>query len=399
MVRLDPQYQLVFGAGGELLSTSRPRRLEPPGRRAVAPRPGTRQLPGRQPGQVRALPPLPRIAVPRLAGPALAPDAEAAPQLRPWRSLDARAGALLQRPAHPAGVLVPVEVPGHVAVQLPEPVLDPLVPRIRVRRLPPDRRLRRGLRGDGPGGRASWASTIRLGEAGARRSCSTAGGPSACATDAGEHRADALRDQRRLRPRHDAARARPPAAGAGPTAKIAHEEVLLLDLHAVPRDRGPLRRPAAPHIYIAADYERNLDDIENRHVLSDDPSFYVQNACVTDPTLAPRGHEHALRPRAGHAPAPERRLEPGAGSASGRWRSAQLAKVGHRRTSSGGSASSRSSRRPTGTSGYEIHRGRDVQPAPTASARCSTCGRATASRTSTASTSSAAAPTPAAGCR
>jgi phytoene desaturase len=46
-----------------------------------------------------------------------------------------------------------------------------------------------------------------------------------------------------------------------------------------------------PHhnIYIAEDYERNLDEIERRHVLSDDPSFYVQNACVTDPSLAPRG--------------------------------------------------------------------------------------------------------------
>ena len=46
-----------------------------------------------------------------------------------------------------------------------------------------------------------------------------------------------------------------------------------------------------PHhsIHIAADYARNLDEIENRRVLSDDPSFYVQNASVTDPTLAPRG--------------------------------------------------------------------------------------------------------------
>jgi phytoene desaturase len=46
-----------------------------------------------------------------------------------------------------------------------------------------------------------------------------------------------------------------------------------------------------PHhsIYIAKDYARNLDEIENRHVLSNDPSFYVQNAGVTDPTLAPRG--------------------------------------------------------------------------------------------------------------
>ncbi|MFM1768205.1 MAG: hypothetical protein RJA22_734 [Verrucomicrobiota bacterium] len=47
-----------------------------------------------------------------------------------------------------------------------------------------------------------------------------------------------------------------------------------------------------PHhtIHIAKDYAGNLEDIESRHVLSEDPSFYVQNACVTDPTLAPRGH-------------------------------------------------------------------------------------------------------------
>jgi phytoene desaturase len=47
-----------------------------------------------------------------------------------------------------------------------------------------------------------------------------------------------------------------------------------------------------PHhnIYIAENYTRNLDEIENQHVLSTDPSFYVQNASVTDPTLAPRGH-------------------------------------------------------------------------------------------------------------
>jgi phytoene desaturase len=47
-----------------------------------------------------------------------------------------------------------------------------------------------------------------------------------------------------------------------------------------------------PHhtIHIAEDYAKNLDEIENRHVLSNDPSFYVQNACVTDPGLAPRGH-------------------------------------------------------------------------------------------------------------
>lgn len=44
------------------------------------------------------------------------------------------------------------------------------------------------------------------------------------------------------------------------------------------------------NIYVPQDYRRNLDEIENQHVLSEDPSLYVQNASVTDPTLAPTGH-------------------------------------------------------------------------------------------------------------
>jgi phytoene desaturase len=42
-------------------------------------------------------------------------------------------------------------------------------------------------------------------------------------------------------------------------------------------------------IHLAEDYQTNLDDIETRHRLTDDPSFYVQNPSVTDPTLAPPG--------------------------------------------------------------------------------------------------------------
>jgi phytoene desaturase len=41
-------------------------------------------------------------------------------------------------------------------------------------------------------------------------------------------------------------------------------------------------------IYLANDYRQNLRDIEQLHHLSNDPSFYVQNAGVTDPTLAPK---------------------------------------------------------------------------------------------------------------
>jgi len=42
-------------------------------------------------------------------------------------------------------------------------------------------------------------------------------------------------------------------------------------------------------IYLAENYKDNLKDIEERHRLSDNPSFYVQNACVTDETMAPAG--------------------------------------------------------------------------------------------------------------
>jgi phytoene desaturase len=53
--------------------------------------------------------------------------------------------------------------------------------------------------------------------------------------------------------------------------------------------RGTYDRVGHHTLYISKDYARNMDDIGHRHVLSDDPSFYVQNACVTDPSLAPPG--------------------------------------------------------------------------------------------------------------
>jgi phytoene desaturase len=42
-------------------------------------------------------------------------------------------------------------------------------------------------------------------------------------------------------------------------------------------------------IYLAKDYRGNLHDIEKGHTLSSDPSIYVQNASVSDSTLAPAG--------------------------------------------------------------------------------------------------------------
>ncbi len=42
-------------------------------------------------------------------------------------------------------------------------------------------------------------------------------------------------------------------------------------------------------IYLSRDYKRNLEDIDVKHRLPADPSIYVQNACITDATLAPSG--------------------------------------------------------------------------------------------------------------
>ena len=48
----------------------------------------------------------------------------------------------------------------------------------------------------------------------------------------------------------------------------------------------------APHhtIFFAGDYHKNVGDIFKRKVLSEDLSFYIRNASITDPTLAPEGH-------------------------------------------------------------------------------------------------------------
>ncbi len=43
------------------------------------------------------------------------------------------------------------------------------------------------------------------------------------------------------------------------------------------------------NIYISKNYRQNLDEIENQHVLTQDPSFYVENPARSDDTMAPPG--------------------------------------------------------------------------------------------------------------
>ncbi|MEI7511606.1 MAG: phytoene desaturase family protein [Candidatus Peregrinibacteria bacterium] len=46
-----------------------------------------------------------------------------------------------------------------------------------------------------------------------------------------------------------------------------------------------------PHhnIFFGAEYKKNLEEISDAKVLPQDPAFYIQNACITDSSLAPEG--------------------------------------------------------------------------------------------------------------
>ena len=59
-------------------------------------------------------------------------------------------------------------------------------------------------------------------------------------------------------------------------------------------------------IYLSGDYRRNIAEIESGHAPPSEPSFYVQNACITDPALAPPGHStlYVLVPVANQQAAP-----------------------------------------------------------------------------------------------
>jgi phytoene desaturase len=53
--------------------------------------------------------------------------------------------------------------------------------------------------------------------------------------------------------------------------------------------QGSFDKVAHHTIYIPKNYPATLNDIEREHILSSDPPFYLQNASVTDSSLAPAG--------------------------------------------------------------------------------------------------------------
>ena len=287
MVRLDPQYRLVFGQGGELLATPSIEEMD----RRIA------EISPRDAGAVQIFLDnnrdkferfRPCIEQPFLSWrDVVSPDLlRLLPSIRPWRSLDRELASHFSDPRIRLAFSFQSKYLGMSPFQCPSlfSILSFLEYEYGV------------FHPVGGCGAVSEAMArvardlgveIRTGEPvqeilfEGRRAVGVR-------TDAGAYRSDALlinadfaRAMSRLVP--DGLRRR------WTDARIARKKfscstfMLYLGIDGVYED--------VPHhnIYISEDYERNLDEIENRHVLSADPSFYAQNACVTDPTLAPRG--------------------------------------------------------------------------------------------------------------
>ncbi len=135
-----------------------------------------------------------------------------------------------------------------------------------------------------------------------------------------------------------------------------------------------------PHhnIYIARDYERNLDEIENKHVLSGDMSFYVQNACVHRSLAGAQGAQHALYSRAVSHQHPNIDWN----REKSRYRSLLISKLWRRSGSpiwKSASALKKSPRPPTGKRAASTAERLSIFP--TTCARCCISGREIASRT------------------
>lgn len=287
MVKLDPQYRLVFGAGGELLATPNVAEMErsigqlcPEDARSFRPflDHNRRKMERFRPCLESPFLSARDVVSPKLLG--------LLPLLRPWCSLDGelqrffrdkriRLGfsfqskylgmspfrcpslfSILAFLEYEAGVWHPIGGCGAISQNMAK----------LARQLGVDIRLNEPVEEILFEGRRAVGARTR---AGSYRS------------DAIVINADFARAMTRLVPNHLRRR--------WTDAKIAKKRFSCSTFMLYLGIEGCLDNVAHHTIYIAKDYDRNLDDIEVRHVLSDDPSFYVQNACVTDSSLAPPG--------------------------------------------------------------------------------------------------------------
>jgi phytoene desaturase len=287
MTRLDPQYRLLFGAGGELTATPDLERME----RAIA------KIAPEDAGSLHRFLDDNREKFERFRGCIEAPFLswsdlfaprmlKMLPMVRPWRSLDSELGAYFKDPRLRLAFSFQSKYLGMSPFRCPSlfSILSFLEYEYGV------------YHPTGGCGAVTEAMArvareigvdIRLGEP-VREILFAGRRARGVRTDAGEHACDALlinadfaRAMTRLVP--DRLRRRWTNRKLDGKKFSCSTFMLYLGIDGLYED--------VPHhsIYIAKDYERNLEEIESRHVLSEDPSFYVQNAGVTDPTLAPAG--------------------------------------------------------------------------------------------------------------
>jgi len=287
MIRLDPQYRLVFGAGGELLATPDVARMEmevsklsPQDRGAF-----TRFMEATREKFTRFAPFLekPFESWRDLANPDLL---KLMPLLKPWKSLDSELGtffsderirlaftfqskylgmspfrcpslfSILSFLEYEHGVYHPIGGCGAVSTAMARIAQDMGV---EIHYSEPVESLRFE-------GRRVAAVHTTAGDYGA---------------DATVFNADFARSMTRLVPDHLRRR--------WSDRKIAGKRFSCSTFMLYLGIEGRYDDIAHHNIYLSENYRENLADIETRHVLGRDPSMYVQNACITDPSLAPAG--------------------------------------------------------------------------------------------------------------
>ena len=286
MVRLDPQYRLIFGAGGELSCTPDVARMEAEVSRLSPADRGsfTRFMESTRAKFERFAPFLeqPFQSWLDLASPDLI---KLMPMLKPWRSLDAELGtffsderirlaftfqskylgmspfkcpslfSILSFLEYEHGVFHPIGGCGAVSEAMARIATD-------------------------MGVEIRYEEPVRSLEFAGRRITGVTTSRGSYAADATVVNADFARTMTRLVP--DAIRRNWNDRKIASRRFSCSTFMLYLGIDG--------RYDEVPHhnIYLSENYRENLADIEHRHTLSRDPSMYVQNACVTDPTLAPR---------------------------------------------------------------------------------------------------------------
>jgi phytoene desaturase len=287
MVRLDPQYRLVFGAGGELLATPDIPRMEAEVARLSPADAGsfTRFMESNREKFSRFAPFLeqPFQSWRDLATPDLL---KLMPLLKPWRSLDAELGTFFSDERIRLAFTFQSKYLGMSPFRCPS--LFSILSFLEY-----EHGVYHPIGGCGAVSEAMARIAAEMGveihyeepveslEFAGRRITAATTASGRYEADATVVNADFARSMTRLVP--DALRRRWSDKRIASRRFSCSTFMLYLGID------GRYDDVAHHNIYLSEDYRQNLVDIEHRHLLSADPSMYVQNACVTDSTLAPPG--------------------------------------------------------------------------------------------------------------